>query len=254
MKQNWLFRLFGRNKRNEKYSHDDIHDDRLPLEELKEFEMEEIEANKEFEERNKLSVLEYREATITGCIKPCNYEEAGLASRFINIEIDNFLNHSFTYINRVQLAGNYTLSLKTIKGGPRSFRKIYVSDNISECEFNIQTHLKVDDTIESVWHAFLIQSYIDKIKGVNLYIIFTKEDINSIKTFRNDTLPQLNNFDITPYIGKYKNKYFISYCKFSEWGGLIRQNIEITLFNNRISTYNCFQGISLYRYDCGIMI
>lgn len=256
MKLNWLFRLFGKTNQNEnkKYCHDSIHDERLPWEEIEEFEMEEHEAEKEFEERNKLSVLEFQDATNSGCIKPSSSEKIQLASRFMNIEIVDFLNHSFTYLDKVQLAGNYTLLLKRIKGSTCNIKKIYVTDENQEFEFNIQTHLKVDDTIESVWQAFLFQCFIEKLKSIKLYIIFTKEDLNSIKTFGNETLPHLNNIDITPYIGKYKNKYFISYCEFSQWGGLARKNIEITLLNKRIATYKFFQGISLYGYDCGIMI
>ncbi len=262
MKFNWLFNWFIKiffNK-NRRYRHD-LRDDRLPWEEFQEFEKDKFRAIKEFEDRNRKTVLEFNktvlefnDAKASGYIKTCSAENIQLASQFFNIGIDDFLNQVFIFLDKIQLAKNYTMSIKTIRGGTFNTKKLYVTDNFQEHEFNIQKYLRVDDTIDSVWQAFLIQCFIDIHNNIGLNFVFSKDDINSIKPFGSRALPQLSNFDITPYIGKYGNKYFISYCLFLQWGGLVRRNIEITLFNNRISTYKLFQGISLYGYDCGIMI
>ena len=171
------------------------------------------------------------------------------------MEINHFLNNNYTYPDKAKLLANCTLSLRIKKGGARNFRKVFVSNNNKESEFNIKEHLIVDDSVEGAWQAFIFQSYIDKINSIKLYFLFSKDDVKSVKTLGNEDLSlELQNYDITPYVGKYKNKYFISYCTFSQWGGLIRQNIEITLANNRITTYRVFQGINIYSYDCGFMI
>ena len=183
------------------------------------------------------------------------FKNTFFASRFLSMEINHFLNNNYTYPDKAKLLANCTLSLRIKKGGARNFRKVFVSNNNKESEFNIKEHLIVDDSVEGAWQAFIFQSYIDKINSIKLYFLFSKDDVKSVKTLGNEDLSlELQNYDITPYVGKYKNKYFISYCTFSQWGGLIRQNIEITLANNRITTYRVFQGINIYSYDCGFMI
>ena len=252
MKFSWLFNLFAKNKQKGKQN--SIHDERLPWEEFQDEEQEEYEDNQE-NERNKLTLNEYKKANSLGVMKPCNSENAMMGSRFLNTDSEDFLENCFVYLNRIQLKQNLTISLKIMKGGSRNFKKIVVSNQVKETELDIQKHLNVEDSIEGVWQAFLMKSFLDKIKNIKLYFIFSCDDIYSIKTFRNEDLSsELQKYDITPYIGKYKDGYFLSYCYFSQWGGLIRQNIKISVYNNQITTYRVFQGISLYKYDCGFMI
>ena len=252
MKLKWLFNLFAKSKQKE--NQNSIHDERLPWEELQEEEQEEYE-DKQEKERNRLTLNEYKEAISLGCLKPCDYEDIWMGSRFLDIDIEDFLKNGFAYLNKIQLQQNLTMSLKIMKGGTRNFKKIFVSNHAKETELDIRKHLNVEDSIEGAWQAFLLRSFLDKINSIKLFYIFSNDDVNSIKTFRNEDLSNyLLSHDITPYIGKYNSKYFISYCFFSQWGGLIRQNIEISITNNQIASYRVFQGISLYRYECGFMI
>ena len=44
------------------------------------------------------------------------------------------------------------------------------------------------------------------------------------------------------------------YCTFwNEWKGLVREHIEITISNNRVSDYKNADALVLHHYNCGIL-
>lgn len=256
MKKIWPFTLFKKKKTFTDERYDPIHGDRFPWEEIKDFEEEEEETvDRVLLEANRLALKEYNEAIKEQQIKPCIITETRLASAVHATEENDFIKNCFTYFHKIKLENNWELSLKVIKGGTRNFRKVFVGDQTKKHEINLREDLYVEDSLEGVWQVFIFKSYIDKLSSIGLYYVFSKENLKDIKTFRNEDLfDALNMFDTKPYIGKFNNKYYISYCFFSQWEGLIRQIVQVSIFNNHVSSYRIIHGETLYKYDCGFMI
>lgn len=59
--------------------------------------------------------------------------------------------------------------------------------------------------------------------------------------------------DVTPKVTRYEDKYYVSCCYWSEFGGLIRELVEIKIENNKVTEFLDANREVLYRYHCGIM-
>lgn len=47
--------------------------------------------------------------------------------------------------------------------------------------------------------------------------------------------------------------YYITCCYWSDWGGLIKELIEIKIENNKVTSIFNVDKTLLFEYDCGIM-
>ena len=43
--------------------------------------------------------------------------------------------------------------------------------------------------------------------------------------------------DVTPKVTRYEDKYYVSCCYWSEFGGLIRELVEIKIENNKVTEF-----------------
>ena len=86
------------------------------------------------------------------------------------------------------------------------------------------------------------------------YYVFSKEDFNKIKLYPGSQVDmgELSKFDVTPEVRKKDNKYYVSSCYWSNFGGLIRGNYEITIKDNKVTDIITFGGETLYKFNCGI--
>ena len=86
--------------------------------------------------------------------------------------------------------------------------------------------------------------------------IFSKEDVNSIQPFNEedkaDIIKHIAGFNFTPEVRQNGDKFYISSCYWSDFGGLIREYIELTFDGNKIADIFQFDSKSLYNYNCGI--
>lgn len=59
--------------------------------------------------------------------------------------------------------------------------------------------------------------------------------------------------DLSPEVVKKNNKYYISVCYWSDWGGLKRELLEITIIENKVSDIFEVDTEVLMPYNCGIL-
>ena len=83
-----------------------------------------------------------------------------------------------------------------------------------------------------------------------------KYDISSIEMFRKDdfiVLSEISNFDVKPKIVKYEGEYYVSCCYWTDWGGLKRELVVITINNGKATNIQFVDTTTIVEYDCGIM-
>ena len=89
--------------------------------------------------------------------------------------------------------------------------------------------------------------------------IFSKENIKQIDALKYYDLSNLTKENLllpTVTIDKQSKDSIIAhvYCTFwNEWKGLVREHIEITISNNRVSDYKNADALVLHHYNCGIL-
>ena len=111
------------------------------------------------------------------------------------------------------------------------------------------------------WHGYYDQRF----------SVFSKDDLLKIKVRsrktrverplkpsdiyeeENDLPKEALACDVTPKVTRYEDKYYVSCCYWSEFGGLIRELVEIKIENNKVTEFLDANRKVLYRYHCGIM-
>lgn len=142
------------------------------------------------------------------------------------------------------------------QNGYGSHSSILVNVNGEE-KGNIWEYISVENSPMGVWQAFLLKELWHKLplfwhaNYCSRHYIYTEEDI--------DTLPKIINFkrtlhqfDITPYVVKSNNKWYVSVCYWNNWSGLVREHIEVTLENGKVTNFFDLDDDKLYEYKCGI--
>ena len=135
-----------------------------------------------------------------------------------------------------------------------------------ETDENIFKHLIVEQSAMGAWQAYLLYKlwHVLPLFWHANYdardYIFSKDDVNSISTFtfsedkreRNAIIALISGFDFTPEVRESNGKYFVSSCYWSNFGGLIREYLELTIDGNKIADTFQFDSKTLYEYNCGI--
>lgn len=103
------------------------------------------------------------------------------------------------------------------------------------------------------------------------FSVFSKDDLSKIKVRStktrgerplkpSDIYEEVNDLpeeamacDVTPKVTRYEDKYYVSCCYWSEFGGLIRELVEIKIESNKVTEFLDANREVLYRYHCGIM-
>ena len=133
-----------------------------------------------------------------------------------------------------------------------------------ESDENIFKHLIVEQSAMGAWQAYLLHKlwHVLPLFWHANYdardYIFSKDDVNSISTFtedkreRNAIIALISDFDFTPEVRESNGKYYVSSCFWSNFGGLIREYLELTFDGNKIADIFQFDSKKLYEYNCGI--
>ena len=184
----------------------------------------------------------------------------------------------FGVLDKIKLLEGYSLELEYPDGSGIGGRT-YI--NIKEPNGNLSKKfldfMIVDDSllgalqvylISKLWHYLPMHwhGYYDR-----RFCVFSKDDLLNIKirarrTSRERPPKPTNEFadvnglpeealacDVTPKVTRYEDKYYVSCCYWSEFGGLIRELVEIKIENNKVAEFLDANRKVLYRYHCGIM-
>ena len=85
--------------------------------------------------------------------------------------------------------------------------------------------------------------------------IYSKEDYNHITHFidRKFNVNVLSDFDVAPDINGENGKYYISCCFWTDFGGLKREFVEVTIQESKVKELFVFDEKTIFEYQCGIM-
>lgn len=180
-------------------------------------------------------------------------------------------------LDKIKLLEGYSLELEFPDGsgcGGRTY--INVKEPNGSLSKKFLDFMIVDDSplgalqvylISKLWHYLPMHwhGYYDR-----RFCVFSKDDLLNIKIRARRTSCErppkpTNEFadvnglpeevlacDVTSKVTRYEDKYYVSCCYWSEFGGLIRELVEIKIENNKVTEFLDANREVLYRYHCGI--
>lgn len=180
-------------------------------------------------------------------------------------------------LDKIQLLEDYGLQLEYEERGIGGRTYIYVKEPNGNLSTNFLDFVIVDDSplgalqvyfLSKLWHYLPMywHGYYDR-----RFSVFSKDDLLKIKVRsrktrgerplkpsdiyeeENDLPEEALACDVTPKVTRYEDKYYVSCCYWSEFGGLIRELVEIKIENNKVTEFLDANREVLYRYHCGIM-
>lgn len=145
--------------------------------------------------------------------------------------------------------------------GTGSVSRLFVNTPNNERIFAIYDHLRFEDSIMGAWQAFLLdrlQHYLPLWWHANYDkrdYIYSKEDLDHITHFidRGFDKTVLEDYYIAPEIKGGNGKYYISCCYWTDFGGLKREFVEISLLDNKLKDVFVFDEEVIHEYECGIL-
>ncbi len=137
---------------------------------------------------------------------------------------------------------------------------LYLELPKGKVDYNIFDHLIINDLPINVWQAFLVDTlwHILPMWWHECYnhrlFIFNSQDFVEKSHYHNPISLAINNLDfvLIPQIFKDGNAYYVSYCYWNDWTGLVRECKKFVLDGNKIIEICTFYSELLYKYDCGI--
>lgn len=145
--------------------------------------------------------------------------------------------------------------------GTGSVSRLFVNTPNNERIFDIFDHLRFEDSMMGAWQAFLLdrlEHYLPLWWHANYNkrdYIYSKEDFDHITHFidRGFDKSVLAEYNIAPEIKGGNGKYYISCCYWTDFGGLRREFVEISLIDNKLKGAFVFDEKVIHKYECGIM-
>ena len=136
---------------------------------------------------------------------------------------------------------------------------IETAENVRES--NIFNYLKFEDSPMGAWQAYLLCQmwhYLPLWWHANYDkrdYIYTREDFSDITHFidRGFNADVLKDFNVNPEIYGNDGKYYISCCFWTDFGGLKREYVEVSIKDNRVEGMFVFDEKVIYEYQCGIL-
>ena len=93
------------------------------------------------------------------------------------------------------------------------------------------------------WHAnYSIRDY-----------LFAKKDIQYVRHIRQDRVfPDIESFVSSPEIYFLDGRYYVACCYWTDFGGVLKEYVEFSFINGKLTDFVCFRTETLFEYECGI--
>ena len=177
----------------------------------------------------------------------------------------------FDNLNEITTEDRYSLKIGLCKQpqegeyfiGDDSY--LYVEDKNGNKDRDIFTHLNTTETQLGVWQIFILHKLWHILPhfwhgGYNYRtFVFDKQDLQKVVEFVNedemsfDVSLDVSMYDVAPIITQNVNIYYVSYCYWNDWEGLVREVVEITINNGKVVDVHELNKNVLFEYDCGIL-
>ena len=173
-------------------------------------------------------------------------------------------------LSEINVADGYTLNVslcKTPQDGEYfigSDSYLYVADKEGKQEMDIFKFLKVTNSVKGAWQAFVLHELWHILPhywhGIYNYrtFVFDKQDLQKVL----DSVYKIPHtydaidgakYDVRPQITTNGHNYFVSYCYWNNWEGLVREVVEITIIDGKVTETNNLSKKVEFQYDCGIV-
>ena len=147
------------------------------------------------------------------------------------------------------------------KQGSGGISRLFIDCQDNSCDYSIYDHLRFEDSLMGAWQAYLLGQmwhYLPLWWHANYDrrdYIYSKEDYNHITHFidRKFNVNVLSDFDVAPEIYGENGKYYISCCFWTDFGGLKREFVEVTIQGSKVKDLFVFDEKTIFEYQCGIM-
>ena len=192
----------------------------------------------------------------------CGNDYIHLAQSLIDLvkkqKYDGFLN----LLNKTSLPSSMKLGVKECeRHGTGDRSRLFVSTPDTACDFNIYSYLLFEKEPMGAWQAYLLSRLTHSLpmwwhaNYDKRDYIFSKEDVDKITHFidRKFDASVLLDYDISPTIYGENERYYISCCYWTDFGGLKREFVEIQLIGNKLFQTFVFDEQTIYEYQCGIL-
>ena len=172
-------------------------------------------------------------------------------------------------LSEINVADDYTLNVglcKTPQDGEYfigSDSYLYVADKEGEQERDIFKYLKVTNSSQGAWQAFVLHElwhilphYWHGLYYYRHFILDTQDlqNFHSLESRRSiNMLIDASKYDFQLKITHNGNEYFVSYCYWNDWEGLVREVVGITIIGGKVTGINNMSKKVEYQYDCGIV-
>jgi hypothetical protein len=192
-----------------------------------------------------------------------------LGKSIIDLVGEQHYDNVFNKLDVISLGKRYALQVQKCKNEwPGDSSKLYVIDlnEPDKIDYDIYHHIRVDDSYYGAWQVYLLHTLWHILPhfqhGCYAYRtpIYDYNDIKKIELgfseakFDVKVLSMVDDNNFMPIISKYQNKYFISSCYWSDWSGLVRELVEITIRNSKVEKiYDVSRNVE-FEYDCGIRL
>jgi hypothetical protein len=175
-------------------------------------------------------------------------------------------------LSEINVAAGYTLNVSLCKtpqddedfNGIGSDSYLYVADKDGKQEWDIFKFITVTNSEKGAWQAFVLHELWHILPhywhGIYNYrtFVFDKQDLQKVL----DSVYKIphtydaidgTKYDVRPQITTNGHNYFVSYCFWNNWEGLVREVVEITIIDGKVTETNNLSKKVEFQYDCGIV-
>lgn len=171
----------------------------------------------------------------------------------------------FYDLNSLSLEKGYHMGLRTAEQegmGDESNFYIYDKDDVEDKD--LLKYIHAEETAMGAWQVYLLMTSPTLLPTfwhgdyIRRKFILEERDLYDIVPLSTSDLSTLANQDIIyPSVEIKREADIVTAnvfcCYWSEWGGLIRDHIEMQIQNGKVTSYEDKGSFVLYKYDCGIL-
>lgn len=164
-------------------------------------------------------------------------------------------------LTKLTIPLNCTIEVQECKmEGVGSRSRLYISINGNIKDFNIWEHIKVEDSKAGAWQAYLLNTLWHSLPffwhgqyDARSYL-YSKEDIKKIEFLHDTGIPrqELATSIQKPEVIQYGTKYFVACTYWTNWGGIVKELIEISIKDNHVVSFNEVYEWPLFPYYCNL--
>ena len=125
-------------------------------------------------------------------------------------------------------------------------------------DYSIFKYFRFEDSVMGAWQAFLLHQlwhYLPLWWHANYdrrIYVYSKEDLPVTPLGQAMVGLDMDNLDLASELYYGYGKAYISCCFWTDFGGLIREYVELTLAKGMLEDYFFTEEKTLFKYDCGI--